>query len=207
MKNKKGQENSCSFLLAGDAANRQNNQADFGLEGFDTPNGKNPACTQNTGEGGFKQAQDTNNGPIVQDGSAETFGQIFGTQTDDGAKAQVSVDGQSEKQTKPTSENGTSDATMRVNNKTNKLPQNDAQLKHIFADRPGHIIDTPENRLLLERIANDKACYVGTDKRGCTWYALIGEDGSQVWVRCWGNTIDNAGINAPDPRRTWDPKT
>ena len=201
----KEQESSCSFLLAGDAGNRQNNQADFGLEGFQ--NGKNPASTQDTGEGGLKQAQDANNGPIVQDGSVETFGKIFGTQTDDGAKAQVSVYGQSEKQTKPTSENGTSDATMRLNNKTNKLPQNDAQLKHIFADRPGHIIDTPENRLLLERIANDKACYVGTDKRGCTWYALIGEDGSQVWVRCWGNTIDNAGINAPDPRRTWDPKT
>ena len=166
--------------MAGDAADRQNNQADFGLEGFDTQNGKNPASTQNTGEGGFKQAQDVNNGPIVQDGSAETFGQIFGTQTDDGAEVQVSVDGQSEKQTKPTSENGTSDATMGVNSKTNKLPQNDAQLKHIFADRPGHIIDTPENRLLLERIANDKACYVGTDKRGCTWYALIREDGSQM---------------------------
>ena len=85
------------FLLAGDAANRQNNQADFGLEGFDTQNGKNPASTQNTGEGGLKQAQDTNNGPIVQDGSAETFGQIFGTQTDDGTKAQVSVDGQESK--------------------------------------------------------------------------------------------------------------
>ena len=82
-------------------ANWQNNQADFGLEGFQ--NGKNPASTQDTGEGGLKQAQDANNGPIVQDGSAETFGKIFGTQTDDGAKAQVSVDGQSEKQTKPTS--------------------------------------------------------------------------------------------------------
>ena len=83
--------------MAGDAANRQNNQADFGLEGFDTQNGKNPASAQNMGEGGFKQARDANNGPIVQDGSAETFSQIFGTQTDDGAKAQVSVDGQESK--------------------------------------------------------------------------------------------------------------
>lgn len=49
------------------------------------------------GEGGLKQAQNANNGPIVQDGSAETFGKIFGTQTDDGAKAQVSVDGQESK--------------------------------------------------------------------------------------------------------------
>lgn len=90
------------FLLAGDAASRKNSQADFGLEGFDTQNGKNPASTQNTGEGGFKQAQDTNNGPIVQDGRAETFGQIFGTQTDDGAKVQVSVDGQ---ESSPSAEN------------------------------------------------------------------------------------------------------
>ena len=83
--------------MAGDAADRQNNQADFGLEGFDAQKGKDSASAQNAGEGGFKQAQDTNNGPIVQDGSAETFGKIFGMQTDDGPKAQVSVDGQESK--------------------------------------------------------------------------------------------------------------
>ena len=64
---------------------------------FDAQKGKAPASAQNTGEGGLKQAQNANNGPVVQDGSAETFGQIFGAQTDDGAKAQVSVDGQESK--------------------------------------------------------------------------------------------------------------
>ena len=201
----KEQENSCSFLLAGDAGNRQNNQADFGLEGFDTQNGKNPACTQNTGEGGFKQAQDTNNGPIVQDGSAETFGQIFGTQTDDGAKAQVSVDGQSEKQTKPTSENGTSDATMGVNNERNELPENDAQLRHIFGDRPGHIVDTPKNRQLVLDIANSKQCYLGMDEYKVHWYALELEDGTQIWVMCKNGRISNAGINKV--ARKWNERT
>ena len=84
---------------AGDAADQKNSQADLGLEGFDTQNGKNPASAQNAGERGLKQAQNANNGPIVQDGSAETFGQIFGTQTDDGAKAQVSGDGQESRKT------------------------------------------------------------------------------------------------------------
>ena len=190
---------------AGDAANRQNNQADFGLEGFDTQNGKNPASTQDTGEGGFKQAQDTNNGPIVQDGSAETFGQIFGTQTDDGAKAQVSVDGQSEKQTKPTSENGTSDATMGVNNERNELPENDAQLRHIFGDRPGHIVDTPKNRQLVLDIANSKQCYLGMDEYKVHWYALELEDGTQIWVMCKNGRISNAGINKV--ARKWNERT
>ena len=107
MINKKEQENSCSFLLAGDAADQKNSQADLGLEGFDTQNGKNPASAQNAGERGLKQAQNANNGPIVQDGSAETFGQIFGTQTDDGAKAQVSGDGQ---ESSPAAENSSNSA-------------------------------------------------------------------------------------------------
>ena len=105
--NKKEQEFSCSFLLAGDAANRQNNQADLGLEGFDVQKGKRPASAQNAGEGGLKQTQNANNGPIVQDGSAETFGQIFGAQTDDGAKAQVSGDGQ---ESSPAAENSSNSA-------------------------------------------------------------------------------------------------
>ena len=55
----------------------------------------------------MKQAQNANNGPIVQDGSAETFGKIFGTQTDDGAKAQVSGDGQ---ESSPAAENSSNSA-------------------------------------------------------------------------------------------------
>ena len=90
MLNNKEQENSCSFLLAGDAANRQNNQADFGLEGFDAQNGKNPTSAQNMGEGGLKQARDVNSSPIVQDGSAETFGQIVDAEIGNGTDQQAS---------------------------------------------------------------------------------------------------------------------
>lgn len=38
----------------------------------------------------------------------------------------------------------------------NSLPKNDAQIKHIFRDKTGHISDTPNNRKLLEDVANKK---------------------------------------------------
>ena len=87
----------------------------------------------------------------------------------------------------------------------NKLPPNDSQLKHMFAERKGHIPDTPENRQLLEDVANDPNCYLGTTSPGLRWYARMREDGSQVWVTVYDHTIQNGGIN--DSPIFWDSVT
>ena len=46
------------------------------------------------------------------------------------------------------------------------LPKDESQLKHIFRDKPGHLKDTPQNRKLLVKLANNKNKYVGKDKYG-----------------------------------------
>ena len=85
------------------------------------------------------------------------------------------------------------------------LPKNDSQLKHIFRKKQGHIDDTPSNRTMLERVANNKENFVGTDSRGIQWYSQIQPDGSQVWVSVRNETIQNGGINSvPKP---WNPQT
>ena len=43
-----------------------------------------------------------------------------------------------------------------INNLTNKFPPNDSQIKHIFRPKEGHLSDTPENRKLIETVANIK---------------------------------------------------
>ena len=40
-------------------------------------------------------------------------------------------------------------------NTRQSLPQNNAQLKHIFSGKDGHLTDTPQNRQLLSDLAND----------------------------------------------------
>ena len=49
------------------------------------------------------------------------------------------------------------------NSGQNRLSSKPPQLKHMFADRPGHLPDTPENRALLESVANNPNNYLGTD--------------------------------------------
>ena len=44
---------------------------------------------------------------------------------------------------------------------TIKLPSNDSQLRHIFENREGHLPNTPENRKLLQDLANDSTKYKG----------------------------------------------
>lgn len=85
------------------------------------------------------------------------------------------------------------------------LPAGIAQIAHIFGNRPGHIPDTPENRRLLENIANSSANRVGTDSYGNDWYSHINPDGSQTWVQVRNGTIQNGGINTVP--RTWNPQT
>ena len=52
--------------------------------------GRRPVSEQNAGEGGLKQAQNANNGPIVQDGSAETFSKIADVEVGNGTDQQAS---------------------------------------------------------------------------------------------------------------------
>ncbi len=75
------------------------------------------------------------------------------------------------------------------------FPEKDGQIKHIFADRHGHVEDTPENRKILLETAQDIRNYIGTDARGNDWYQKNLPAGNQVWVKIRGNRVDNAGIN------------
>ena len=63
------------------------------------------------------------------------------------------------------------------------LPNNDAQIGHIFGNRPGHLPDTPKNRKRLVDLANDDSKFIGEDKYGNCWNAQIESDGSQTWVK------------------------
>lgn len=85
------------------------------------------------------------------------------------------------------------------------LPENDAQIKHIFSGKEGHLEDTPANRKLLIDLANDKNKFIGTDKYGNSWNAEIRSDGKQNWVR-YQNGIINEGGQNPVPRQ-WDKET
>lgn len=70
----------------------------------------------------------------------------------------------------------------------------------MFGDRPGHILDTPENRKLILEVANNIDCELGTDIFNTVWYAKTNGDGTQVWVQCHKGTICNAGVNnEPQP--------
>ena len=86
-----------------------------------------------------------------------------------------------------------------------KLPVKDAQLKHMFGNRKGHLPDTPENRRTIEGVANSKSCYLGRDANGCDWYAKTTDDGKQIWVKVHDGTISNCGQN--DATASWDPQT
>lgn len=86
-----------------------------------------------------------------------------------------------------------------------KLPENDSQLKHIFRDEEGHLIDTPDNRKLLQELANDESAHVKKDSRGLDWNVRINDDGSQLWVSSKDGVIQNGGIN--NPPHPWNDET
>ena len=73
------------------------------------------------------------------------------------------------------------------------------------AEDEGHIPDTPENRALLEDVANDLENFRGTDKYGNEWYTKIQSNGSQVWVESRNGNIFEGGVN--EKPRSWNPKT
>jgi hypothetical protein len=88
----------------------------------------------------------------------------------------------------------------------NRLPTNEAQVKHIFRQKTGHISDTPNNLQLLEDVANDPKNVLGPpDKHGVIWSARTLPDGTQVWVRTRNGVIMNGGINSTP--KTYNPQS
>ncbi len=85
------------------------------------------------------------------------------------------------------------------------LPNNSAQIKHIFGDRPGHLPDTPSNRKLLTDTANNPEYYCGTDKYGNKWHVKTDDNGKQVWTRSQNGKINEGGLN--NIPRSWDKDT
>ena len=86
-----------------------------------------------------------------------------------------------------------------------KLPPEESKLKHIFRDEAGHIPDTPENRELLVKLANDDDCHPGKDKWGNEWRARNNDDGTQDWVEHRNLEIWDGGKNSS--HRDWDDET
>ena len=86
-----------------------------------------------------------------------------------------------------------------------KLPENEAQLKHIFRKAEGHLEDSPENRKLLLDLANNAGCHAGKDSRGNDWNCMDMDDGSQLWVSSRDGIIRNGGLNIPPHQ--WDEET
>ena len=102
-------------------------------------------------------------------------------------------------------ENGAVGKESEVSEARNSLPPDDSQLKHMFRDDDGHLPDTPGNRELIQELANDESCLLGTDQWGNEWYARVNEDGTQTWASVQNGTIQNCGENdAPIP---FDPVT
>lgn len=77
--------------------------------------------------------------------------------------------------------------------------------KKIFGDREGHLLDTPQNRTLLQDIANDVKTTLGPDKHGNVWSAKNLEDGTQVWTQTRNGEIINGGLNKTP--RVYNPET
>ena len=100
---------------------------------------------------------------------------------------------------------GGSDSKGDSETPKNKIPDNDSTTGHIFRDAEGHIPDTPENRALLEDVANDPANFRGTDKYGNEWYTKTQSDGSQVWVESRNGNIFEGGVN--DIPKPWNSNT
>ena len=88
---------------------------------------------------------------------------------------------------------------------TVKLPEGDAQLKHIFGKRKGHLPDTKENRQMLMELANDMDFHKGRDKYGNDWHIRNNADGTQDWVRHMNQKINEGGRN--ESPLLWNNKT
>lgn len=81
----------------------------------------------------------------------------------------------------------------------------EARTRHIFREGRGHVKDTPGNRDMLRRLANDPTARLGVDKHGNTWYAQVDSSGQQVWAQVRDGRIINGGVSMTP--RTFNPET
>lgn len=82
-----------------------------------------------------------------------------------------------------------------------KVTIDEKRAKHIFRESSGHFKDdTPENRKLLESIANKKENYLGRDAKDNDWFDEIIEELGQVWDKVRNRKIINGGVNK-EPRK------
>lgn len=98
------------------------------------------------------------------------------------------------------------DCMNRADGKFNapQLPENEAQLKHIFRKEVGHLEDSPENRQLLTDLAADRSKCDGIDRHGNWWHSKILQDNSQVWVEHRDGLIRNGGVNKKPKKWTYN---
>ena len=75
-----------------------------------------------------------------------------------------------------------------------KMPKQRAQIKHIMAERQGHLKDSSKNCALLEKVSKDSKNYKGIDKHGNKVYSKIVK-GNEIWVHTRNGTIQNGGSN------------
>ena len=89
-----------------------------------------------------------------------------------------------------------------------RYPDNKDKLRHNWCKRDGHVEKTSEYEKLVEDIANDLKCLLGSpDKRGHRWYGKILKDGRQAWVEVRGDVMESWGISEPGKIRTYNPET
>lgn len=77
-----------------------------------------------------------------------------------------------------------------------KMPKQRAQIKHIMADREGHVSNSSKNRKILERVSSDSRNYKGGDGHGNKIYSKIIK-GKEYWVYVRSGIIQNGGANEP----------
>ena len=80
-----------------------------------------------------------------------------------------------------------------------KMPTKRAQIKHIMAERSGHLPNSTRNRKLLESISRDSKNYIGKDSNGNKVYSKIIK-GNEYWVHVRRGTIQNGGCNGSNYR-------
>lgn len=84
-----------------------------------------------------------------------------------------------------------------------KMPKNDSQIKHIMRTDRGHLSDTPTNRKILVRVANNEKNFIGIDSHGNRRYAQTIR-GVQYWVSTRNGIIQNGGKNTKPFKKFFD---
>lgn len=95
--------------------------------------------------------------------------------------------------------------TIRAFGPKSMLPESGGALGHIFKARDGHIIDTPQNRQLLDFVAQNPATTLGPDRYGAVWSSMTLPNNTQAWTRVLNGRIINGGINLTP--KTYNPLT